>query len=322
MFSKDFLLSFLVTILGVFLLFGIALAVEYKQNPNDFYNPLSKNKIVFENYESKHPVIPLLKKDIKNKPNLSAPSILVIDDYSQAMLFEKESTKINSIASITKLMSAIIILELPRNWEEVILIEKSDAYPNGSSHIKVGESYSASDLWNIGLVGSSNKAINALVRTSGVTKEGFVSLMNKKAEKLGLDSLYFTEPTGLDEKNVGNSQDIARLLREALKYKKIRETLNLKNYDLGHKNIWNTSWLKTFWISHNFSSNVGKTGYINMSGYNFVVELEKRNHKIIVVILGANTNEKRFEEARDLGEWVFENFVWPGEEGYSLLIKN
>jgi len=322
MFSKDFLLSLAISILGTFLLFGVSLAVDYTKDPDDFYVPFFKDKIEFTDYSASHPVIPLPKTNLENDLRFTASSILAIDDYSQAMLFEKDSADKKMLASITKLMSALVILDLPRDWNEEIEVLEIDAHPNGSHYLEVGAVYTANELWNVALVGSSNKAINALVRTSGVTKNGFISLMNKKAIELNLNSLNFVEPTGLDDENTGSAQDIVRLLREALKYKKISETLFKNSFELSDKTVWSTNWLKTRWTPHDFDFVLGKTGYIELSGYNFVGRLEKNGHKILVAVFGAQTNEKRFEEARDLSEWVFDNFVWPGEDEYRQLVEN
>lgn len=111
-------------------------------------------------------------------------------------------------------------------------------------------------------------------------------------------------------------------MREALKYKKISETLFKNSFELSDKTVWSTNWLKTRWTPHDFDFVLGKTGYIELSGYNFVGRLEKNGHKILVAVFGAQTNEKRFEEARDLSEWVFDNFVWPGEDEYRQLVEN
>jgi len=250
---------------------------------------------------------------------------IIIDERTGTVLYEKNSKDVRPLASITKLMSAMVLLDLPIKWSSTTTITEADS--DSSSHqFNVGEDYYFSDVWNVALVGSSNSAVKALVRNSGISMEQFVARMNEKARKLNLTSLHFVEPTGLDSDNVGNAADTAQLLKEAARFEKINRTLRMAQYTLHPLNqkmethqIWSTNWLLTKWIPNNFDQNniIGKTGFINDSRYNFVVRLmDQRGHPIIVVVLGADSNENRFSEARDLAQWAFKHYLWPEEEGY------
>lgn len=250
---------------------------------------------------------------------------IIIDERTGTILYEKNSKDVRPLASITKLMSVMVLLDLPINWSSTTTIVDVDDDSN-SHQLKVDEDYYFSDLWNVALVGSSNSAIRALVRNSGITMEQFVARMNEKARKLNLTSLRFVEPTGLDSGNVGNAADTAQLLKEAARFEKINRTLRMAQYTLHPLNqktethqIWSTNWLLTKWIPNNFDQDdiIGKTGFINDSRYNFVVRLvDNRHHPIIVVVLGAESNENRFSEARDLAVWAFGHYLWPEDDGY------
>jgi D-alanyl-D-alanine endopeptidase (penicillin-binding protein 7) len=207
----------------------------------------------------------------------------------------------------------------------------ADDWDKSTHHINVGEKFTLNDLWKVALVGSSNTAIEALVRISGVTKTEFVERMNAKAQAMHLNSAHFTEPTGLDSGNVANAMDTARILKEALRQDKIFSTLSLGECYIQPldadkpRRVWSTDWLLTNWIPNDFTAEniIGKTGYINESGYNFAVRLTDKKDRIVrVVVLGANSNETRFSEARDLAEWVFKNYLWPDQEGYDKLVEN
>jgi D-alanyl-D-alanine carboxypeptidase len=189
--------------------------------------------------------------------------------------------------------------------------------------------YSAEDMWHLSLVGSSNSAVNALVRASGISKEDFVKLMNNKAQEMRLRTAKFTEPTGLDVQNVASAEDTARILREALRRDKIFNTLQIAEYyaqpeGQKPKRVWSTNWLLTHWVPSGYDelSIAGKTGYIVDSKYNFAVRLEGKNgHAIRVVVMGSENNESRFSEARDVADWVFEHYLWPDEDGYLNLAE-
>jgi D-alanyl-D-alanine carboxypeptidase len=217
---------------------------------------------------------------------------------------------------------------LPMNWSSTTII--TDADMEGDHHVNAGEQFTLDDLWHVALIGSSNSAINALVRNTGMTKEKFVILMNEKAKELRLSSARFAEPTGLSDRNMANALDAAKLLVDALKFDKIYTTVQTGEYYAHPLNsnkarrIWTTNWLLTNWVPNNFKvENIaGKTGYIDDSGYNFAVSLtNEKKHSITVVVFGAATNEERFSEARDLAEWSFDHYLWPDESGYENLTE-
>lgn len=274
------------------------------------------------------PATPLLKNSLAVYPgNLSAAVVVVVDDKSNTILYKKNIDEVRSLASITKLMSALVLNDLNLDWNSSTIISENDTDPS-SHHLNEGEKYILDDLWKVALIGSSNSAIRALARVTGLNEEDFVKKMNEKAEALGLNSLQFVESTGLDERNMGKAVDVLRLLKAALKVDKISETLKMGEYfavPLNNKtkhHVWSTDWLLINWIPNNFDKDVlaGKTGFIDQSGYNFVVRIPgEKSHVLRTVILGAASNEKRFTEARDISEWVFENYIWPDDEGYAEI---
>jgi len=225
-------------------------------------------------------------------------------------------------------MSALVLLDIPINWKQKVEITDAD-FDNGSHFVKVGDVYTAEDVWHLALVGSSNSAVNALVRISDVSKEEFIAMMNRKAQEMRLRTARFVEPTGLDEKNVASAEDTASILREALRRDKIYNTLQIAEY-YAHpegqtkKRVWSTNWLLTHWVPSKYDdlSIAGKTGYIVDSKYNFAVRLEDKNeHAIRVVVLGSDNNESRFSEARDVADWIFEHYLWPDQDGYVGLAE-
>ncbi len=259
---------------------------------------------------------------------LSAFSAMVIDSRSNKILFSKDSETVRPLASISKLMSALVLLERNINWQATTTIESVDG--NGDNVVNDGEQYSLEDLWHAALVGSSNRALQALVRHSGVSSDGFVILMNKKAGELNLNSLKFTEPTGLSANNVGNVKDTIFMLKEVLRFEKIYNTLQLPEYFIKpldkdkFRRVYSTNWLLTRWVAHNLTAEkiAGKTGFIEDAGYNFVSSFKNlTGREIICAVLNSKDNESRFEECRDLVKWSLEKYVWPYQAEYNRLIE-
>ncbi|MBI5729492.1 MAG: D-alanyl-D-alanine carboxypeptidase [Candidatus Magasanikbacteria bacterium] len=273
------------------------------------------------------PSVPLLKEAVEFGGPLTAAAVVVVDDDTNTVLYQKNVNAVRPLASITKLMSALVLSDLPMRWASTTMVAEDDLIDASSHQVSAGESYTLDNLWQVALIGSSNSAIHALVRMSGLSPEQFVRKMNDKARSLGLASLRFVEPTGLDDQNVGTALDIARLLKAALKVDRIYRTLQTGEYYATPLNkstkhrVWTTNWLLTNWVPNRFDKDllVGKTGYIATSGYNFSVRITgARDHAIRVVVLGAASNEARFGEAKSLAEWAFGHYVWPDDAGYAL----
>jgi D-alanyl-D-alanine carboxypeptidase len=252
----------------------------------------------------------ITKKDL---PNFEAKSVLVKDHKTGKILLKKTTQTQRPLASITKLMSALVFLETNPDWGEKVRIVKNDIV---GPHVDQGEVYTIEELWSAALIGSSNKSILTLAESVNWPKQAFIQRMNQKAVELGMDNTYFAGTTGLKKKNVSTAEDITILLDEALKYKKIQTALATDEYTIDYKknnhHIWNTDWLLLGWIPNDFTKIFGgKTGYIEAAGYNFTVQLSKGEGRVLdIVVLGANSHEARFTVARDAAEWVYQNYVW------------
>jgi D-alanyl-D-alanine carboxypeptidase len=210
----DFISSFGLMILGVGLLFAFTINITPMEKECRYFFPKSNLRtasggdIEKQALPASRPTIPLVKNINQNfSATLTAYSAYVIDNKTGVVLFEKNADEVRALASITKLMSAIVLLDLPINWEATTMVEALDC-DTDSHHINPGEIFKQQDLWSIGLIGSSNSAIRTLVRTNGFTNDQFAEKMNAKAKELGLVSMKFTEPTGLSATNVGNAKDV------------------------------------------------------------------------------------------------------------------
>lgn len=270
--------------------------------------------VVVDPPEIVKPQLPELIGEMPNPDQFSAYSMIVKDVKTGMVLYKKQEYDEWPIASITKLMSALVLLEKQPDWSTSTTVVGGDSL---GTHMYSGDVYTLDELWLAGLVASSNKAILSLVNALDWPLEAFVERMNQKANEMGMTETFFTDPTGLDDTNVSSASDIVILLSEVLKYEKIQTALLTKEHNLYSEqrqkshHMWNTDWLLLGWVEHDFERFYGgKTGFINASGYNFSMRVGN-GHLVDVVILGAEDHEARFTEARDIAKWALINYKWP-----------
>lgn len=244
----------------------------------------------------------------------SARHIVVRDSLTGQMLYGKAAYDEWSMASVTKLLSALVLLDVPINFASTTVAAVDGAPDND---VAIGGTYYVKDLWNAGLISSSNRAVLSLADSTGLTRAEFAARMNEKARQLGMTGTKVVEPTGLDPRNHSTAADIAVLLAEALRKPEILNSVRLTEYDLAttggayRKKIKTTDWLLSGTIQ-NFGLELvgGKTGYIPESGYNFAAETVSSTRHVVVVVLGAASIDARFTEARRAAEWAYQNFTW------------
>ena len=253
-------------------------------------------------------------------PKLTAKSAIIVDVDSGKVLFEKNPEEKLPIASITKLMTALVFLEnKTNNWEDTVEVKKEDSVGSGglsnqlepaSLAIKEGDILTVKDIFYGGLIKSANNAMKILARiVSTDSGKNFIDLMNNKAQDLSMLNTHFEEPTGLDPKNYSTAQDLEKLIVKAMERSEIQEALEKKNYDvqiikpdksLAHLHIQNTDKLLGSFIDIKGA----KTGYIEESDYCLAALSQIDNHNLAVIILGAETSENRFQEAKSLIFWA------------------
>jgi len=261
------------------------------------------------------PQLPELQSEMLGAEKFSAHSIIVKDRETGMVLFRKNEYDKWSMASITKLMSALVILEKNPDWATSTVVIGPDSL---DTHMYAGDTYTLEQLWNAALIASSNKAIISLANALGWPEEAFVERMNQKSRELGMSDTVFADASGLEEGNISTASDIIMLLNEAMKREKIWQTLITPEYNLYSNerekshHMYNTNWMLLGWVTNDFYKMYGgKTGYIVASGYNFTMRVEDEdNHILDVVVLGADSHEGRFTEARDVAQWVFDNYIW------------
>jgi len=244
--------------------------------------------------------------------NIEAKSALVLDVGTDAVLYSKTSDEKMSIASLTKIMTALVILENV-DLDDTVIISKNAFDTDGrKDSLAIDEKIKAEDLLKIMLIRSNNTAAVSLAEHLSGSVEEFVKLMNKKAELLGLKNTNFSNPTGFDSReNYSTAYDIAQLFDYALDRPLIWEILRTQKLSLTSldgnikHNLKNTNLL----LGKLENITGGKTGLTDEAGQclALVVGDPIDNHRIISVVLNA---EDRFLETEKLVRWIFGSYEW------------
>jgi serine-type D-Ala-D-Ala endopeptidase (penicillin-binding protein 7) len=248
--------------------------------------------------------------------SVNARNSAAIDLDSDILLFAHDADKRVPIASITKLMTALIFLENNPGWDAEIKIEKEDRVEGGRIYLYWGEEVTARDLFNFSLVGSDNTATMALARSTGLSLGQFVEKMNQKAKNLGLEKTNFVEPVGINDRNVSTAREVLAIAKKALEHEEIKEATLLKEYSFTtkegrFKKVYTTDQLLDNLPPENLILLGGKTGYTVAAGHCFVGMFENTaGKKVVSVVLGADSNTSRFIESKKLNTWISENYEW------------
>lgn len=247
---------------------------------------------------------------------LTAPSSALVDTKTGSVLFSEGSERIVPIASITKLMTAMVFLDTGPDWDARVTFERADEEKEGIPYIATGETLTVRDTFRTALVGSANNAALALVRSTGLSRREFVSRMNTKARRLGLTHTAFSDPTGFDAENVSTSLEVARMTWAALGYPEIQETLTMREYafssvdGIRHRIPATNALLSSYMNEGEYEIVGGKTGYTDEALYTLVVRAKNGSADAIGVVLGSTSIDDRFQDLKALFTWGFENFSW------------
>ncbi len=254
---------------------------------------------------------------------LNAKSVLVVDNTTGAWVYAKYPQRKRPIASLTKLLTAMVYLDMKPNLDTTVYISNRDCYNSAKSHVYKGEAYAAGDLLMIALMASDNRAARAVATASGIPRLHFIERMNKKARDLGMMNTEVFEVTGLDERNVSTAADIAILVKAAMQYPEIKKASNTYTWSCKLKNkkrtkrFVNTNRL----VRSRWDVQVGKTGYIIESDYCIgTIMRDKSGREITVVVLGAPWNSVRFAVARKLAFYGFKHAETGGGKSHGQEI--
>jgi len=240
-------------------------------------------------------------------PSLASATVLVQDIHSQDILVAKNERAIVPIASITKLMTALVVVDANQALNEVIEItsEDIDSEKHTTSRLSVGTKLIRSELLQLALMSSENRAAHALGRNYPGGLEGFVQAMNAKAQLLGMHDTRYIEPTGLSSRNVSSPTDLVRLMQTAALRPLIRQyttstemavTVNNRVQQFRNTNalVKNPSW----------DISVSKTGFINEAGRCLVMLTSIEGRDLAIVLLDSAGTMTRTADAVRIRQWV------------------
>ena len=244
------------------------------------------------------------------KLRLQSNAVVVQDQISGTMLFEKNSDAVLPIASITKLMTAMVTLDSHPDLKENVAIgdDDVDTMRHSTSHVPVGTVLSREHAMRLALMSSENRAAHTLARHYPGGTPAFVTAMNAKARELGLKDTRFFDPTGLNSGNVSSARDLAKMVAAASTYPLIREFTTTAEYPvaLGHhmRTFHNTNALVR---GGTWEIGVSKTGYINESGKCLVMQAWFNNKPTIIVLLDSMGKMTRVADAQRIKKWIEAN---------------
>ncbi len=242
-------------------------------------------------------------------PRLNLKSALVVNYDNGQVIFARNPDKKRPIASLTKLVTAMVVLDKGVNLDSIQTISKEDARRSARSRLRVGYELTLRDLMYAALMNSDNRAARALARAASGSTEQFVKEMNRKVKKLGLRNTYFYEPTGLDHRNVSTAHEVAKILHYAHDYDLIARITSEKSHRVriqNHKNKYLQMSNTNLLVHSRYKVAAGKTGYIRAADYCLATLIQnKEGERLTLVVLGVPGDKLRFREARKLAEWGF-----------------
>jgi len=240
---------------------------------------------------------------------LRSSSALVLDADTGEVVIDKNADTVTPIASITKLMTAMVILDRGLDLDQRIVVSRDDydSLKGTRSRLRPGNVLTRRDLLLLSLMASENRAASALGRTYPGGVEPFVAAMNAKAAALDMKDSRFVDATGLSPHNVSSARDLVKLVRAAHEYELIREfstrdRASIKVADRGRPlNFSNTNGLVR---AHHWDVELSKTGYISEAGRCLVMRVKLASKDLIVVLLDSWGKHSRIGDANRIKKWV------------------
>ncbi len=246
---------------------------------------------------------------------------LVLDQDTHEVLFSKNSQAVLPIASITKLMTAFVVVEAGQSLDDKILItdEDVDTEKNTRSRLKVGTELTRGEMLHLALMSSENRAANALGRNYPGGLGVFVAAMNAKAQSLGMSDTHYVEPTGLSSHNQSSAKDLAALVNVTSQVPLLRDLSTSREFRvaLGKRLV---QFRSTNGLLANPLWDIGlqKTGFINEAGKCLVMQARMAGRKLIMVFLDSSGKASRIADAERMRKWIATLPIEPASERVKL----
>ena len=263
-------------------------------------------------------------QNLRGDPELSSSMALIVDESTGEIIYAKNAESRTSIASITKLMTAMVTLDLHLPLADKITISNDDIdrVKGTRSRLNVGIALTRRELLHLALMSSENRAAAALARSYPGGTHAFVAAMNRKAVQLGMINTHFADSSGLRSDNQSTAEDLARMVRAAHTYPIIHELTTAASYDLQmpiykrarslvHKKLVlrNIAFRNTNKLVNekDWQIGVSKTGFISEAGHCLVMQVTIANQALIIVLLDSAGKYTRIDDAVRVKRWLESN---------------
>jgi len=262
---------------------------------------------------------PRFKTDANGQtvPDVRAAAAIVFNPVTGQVLYEENSQDKRSIASITKVMTALVFLEDNPDLNSDVKIERGDVYAASTTFLRANDHITDGELLHLLLIASDNAAARALARTSHGGTAAFVERMNEKAIELGLQNTSFADPSGLNPNNMSSAFDLSHLITFAASDDRISSIMRTAEYTVTTSRRMIAIRSTNHLVRDGDVDVLGaKTGFTSKSGYCLATLLRlPQGNPIAVVVLGAHSNNGRFWEVRHL-------FTWLETKATDLIVKD
>lgn len=259
-----------------------------------------------------------------NTDTVKVKAAFVMDAATGQPLFTYHADWQWPLASVTKLMTSLVYAEQQPNWDATVAMAAEDEVGGGRLRVTSGSEVSKRDLLYCAVVGSANNTATAMARTSGLGTQQFLARMNERAREIGMSQAVFADASGMAVENRATAPDVAKLAVAAFSQPDIQRAAQTGKYiffirSTGEvKNIVSTDKL----LTNDSTVYVvgGKTGYLEESQNNFVVQLrpmqQPKNRKgdVVVVVFGSPTKDASFAAAKALAQWAWKVHEWPQQQ--------
>ncbi len=259
--------------------------------------------------------------DVEDPLDLKSSVAYVLDQNTNEVLFSKNPQAVLPIASITKLMTALVVVEsgLPMDEKLTVTEEDRDTEKNTGSRLAFGTTLTRGDMLHLALMSSENRAAHALGRNYPGGLEAFVAAMNAKAQSLGMADTHYVEPTGLSSRNQSSAADLAKLVNVTSQVPLLRDlsTSREARVALGKRLV---QFRSTNGLLSNPLWDIGlqKTGFINEAGKCLVMQARMAGRQLIMVFLDSSGRASRIADAERMRKWLAKQI---GEEAPSASAK-
>ncbi|XZG71620.1 D-alanyl-D-alanine endopeptidase [Chitinibacteraceae bacterium HSL-7] len=257
---------------------------------------------------------------MQSVPGVQSSGVLVLNESNGEVIYQKNADTVAPIASITKLMTAMVVLDAAQPMNELLTVEHDDVdtLKNTTSRLAVGTRLTRAEMLLLALMSSENRAASALSRHYPGGRSAFVARMNAKARQIGMTSTVFFDATGLTPSNVSTARDLARMVSAARHYPEIHHfstaseyafTSNLSGREMQFRNT------NPLVRDENWTIGVSKTGYINEAGRCLVMQALISETPVVMVLLDSQGKQTRIGDANRVRKWLENN-------PYAKLVNN